>query len=171
MAWPLVACQGAQDTWAFLQPSVSTSAKPGVWLRAINVSRAKGTPRALDPSSCLTACHEQVVSGPSERKQGERKGGRRGLLEGDPHAQQWGAAVPVQGGSDKSNLAGVEGSSSRGEEDKRKDRVGAWPSANAACFPPSLWSPGPRAGPQGSCTVHPQPGWGLALGQRGLLSA
>lgn len=71
-----------------------------------------------------------------------------------------GRGCPRIGGSDKSNLAGVEGSSCRGEEDKRKDRVGAWPSANAACFPLLLWSPGPRAGLPRSCAVHPQPGWG-----------
>lgn len=77
------------------------------------------------------------------RPKGSRERGRvgeRGLPEQDACMQQWRAAVPVWGvGSDKSNLAGVEGSSCRGEEDKRKARVEAWPTASCACFTPASW--------------------------------
>ena len=77
VAWQLVAHQRqepsrALETLAFLPPGplVSASAKPGVWLRSTNVLRSKVTPRFLDPSPCITAYNEQVVSRSSKRKQG-----------------------------------------------------------------------------------------------------
>lgn len=96
--------------------------------------------------------------------------GEGGSLRGAARVQPWGAAVPVWGGSDKSNLAGVEGSSCRGEEDKRKARVGAWPAASAA-FRPHSGVPGGGQGRREAALCSLSPGGGLASGQRGLLSA
>lgn len=56
----------------------------------------------------------------------------------------------------QSTLAGVEGSSCRGEEERGKTGWGAWLSADAAYLPLSLGSPGLWAGRLRSGTVNPQ---------------
>lgn len=82
--------------------------------------RSKVTPRLLDDILCITACDDQVVGGDQREEVRLGEGREKRVAGGDRACATVGKGCACLGGSEKSSLTGVEGSSCRGEKVRGK---------------------------------------------------